>query len=416
VAFRARRQDERIVVTLPLVRDSLAIGSLEAEVRLSGVLPTDSMPVLIGGARLSVTDSGGANAFVYPGLTDVFPGASRFTLDNEEWLVARRRLKDPPIVLHLAAPITSFVAPYESAARIGLLVFALVVVLAIVLSSYLTRRITRPIEQLAYAADAVSGGNLDATVEVTGPGEIGTLSQSFASMLGSLRSTLQELSERRALATIGELSATLAHEVRNGLSSVRVDLQRLEETRGDGIEGNLARRALHNVERLNSTVTSTLAVARGGRVAARPVALNDVLAAAAIGAGPSFTAARAQLALRSARTESLLVVGDGAALEHLFLNLLINAAQAMPDGGTATVEVESLERSARVSVRDTGMGIDPGQLAKLSRPFSSTRNGGTGLGLAISRKIAEAHGGSIDFDSAPGLGTTVHVTLPLAAQ
>ena len=108
--------------------------------------------------------------------------------------------------------------------------------------------------------------------------------------------------------------------------------------------------------------------------------------------------------------------GNSAALEQLFLNLLLNAAEALHRGGQASVVVERRVRDLRITVRDGGRGIAQEDLARVFDPFFSTKREGTGLGLAIARRIAAAHGGELSIDSTIGQGTQVDVVLPLAVQ
>jgi len=110
---------------------------------------------------------------------------------------------------------------------------------------------------------------------------------------------------------------------------------------------------------------------------------------------------------------ALVVLGDAAALEQLFLNLLLNAAQAFDaPGGVVRVRAGADATHARIEVEDTGRGMSPEALATAFEPFVTTREQGTGLGLAIARRIAAAHGGELSLESAPGSGTTAIVTIP----
>jgi len=109
------------------------------------------------------------------------------------------------------------------------------------------------------------------------------------------------------------------------------------------------------------------------------------------------------------------VLGDAAALEQLFLNLLLNAAQAFDvPGGVVRVCARADTNHARIEVRDTGRGMSPETLAAAFEPFVTTRAEGTGLGLAIARRIAAGHGGELSLESALGTGTTATVTIPRA--
>ncbi len=113
--------------------------------------------------------------------------------------------------------------------------------------------------------------------------------------------------------------------------------------------------------------------------------------------------------------EAVWVLGDALALEQLFLNLLLNSAQASSRGARAAIALDVDGSDVRVVVSDTGVGISPEDLEHVLDPFFSTKADGTGLGLPIARQIAAAHGGSLRIESVPGEGTRVDVRLPLAA-
>lgn len=389
------------------------IGMLITWIRLSAILPADSVPILVTGAQLTVADNRTGQLFQFAGAGSAPRGADRFTAGGHEWIAVHRTLTMPAIELTVAAPAEAYVGPFERSARIGLLVLLAIIVLVVILSIYSTGRITGSLERLVSAADAVAAGDLERNVDASGRDEVGRLGMSFNTMTQSLRRTLQELSHREALAAVGEFAASLSHEVRNGLSAVRVDLQRVEEAKlTDDVSAGLVTRALRNTRRLDTTVTGALAVARSGRVVLDPVELDGVLVAASAAAEGAFTAAGATLALQVHCTTPCSVSADAAALEQLFLNLLLNAAQAMPPGGRATVDLTADHADCMVTIRDSGPGMAIDELARAMQPFHSSKPGGTGLGLSIARKIAEVHGGSLDVASEPGEGTVVRVRLP----
>jgi signal transduction histidine kinase len=323
-----------------------------------------------------------------------------------------RRLSDPAIDLTIAAPSGPSLAPFERAAELGLLVLISVTVLALALITYFTARLTRSLVRLVGAANAVAAGDLQHDVETHGQDEVGQLGRAFNTMLHSLRRTLEELAHREALAAVGEFAASLSHETRNGLTAVRLDLQRIEESAPpDSTEGTLAARALRNVYRLDSTVTGALAVARGGHAKLQPVELRTVLESAASAAESAFANSHSALSIDSGPA-SCVVRADATALEQLFLNLFLNAGQAMSHGGRATVELSVDETTCTVAIRDSGAGLAMEQVAQLGQPFYTSKRGGTGLGLSIARKIAAAHGGEVSIESQPGNGTVVRVRLP----
>lgn len=294
-----------------------------------------------------------------------------------------------------------------------MLALGLVSLGAVLLTAYLARRVTASLESLADAATAVAAGQLDRRVDANGTEEVQRVATAFNSMTESLRRTLGALSQRQALAAVGEYAASMAHEVRNALTAIRVDLQHATEKRGENAESQLLiTRALTSVRRLDATVTSSLRVARGGRTPRAAVDIRDVLASAARGAESAFAERGATLNAPPAGAP-LRVRGDRLALEQMVLNLLLNAAQALPSGGQAKVTAETDEQVVRIAIVDTGVGIARDDLVNVLDPFYSTRNDGTGLGLPIARQIANAHDGSLQVTSTIGEGTRVEIRLPL---
>lgn len=388
-----------------------AIGAMEARIRLSSIFPTGVEYRHLPGAQLMILDPKTRSP-----LTPFFaipntPG--RFTYEDSEWLLVQHTTTAPPAILAMAAPVAPFTVPFERDARTGLVALFLVVLAGFALAAVLTKRLTHSLERLAGAADAVARGDLAATIDVRGADEIGRVARAFNTMTASLQRTLHELSQRQALAAIGEFASSLAHEVRNPLTSIRLDLQRVQERLPDDERVQAAlQRAIGSVDRLNHIVTGTLKVARSGQVAAEPVGLQAVLASAAHRAGPELIAHDVHLRERSDDT-TLKVAGDSGALEQLFLNLLINAAQAMPDGGQVEISTRRENGTAAVTIRDSGAGMSEAELARAFDPFFSTKREGTGLGLAIVDRIARAHGGSVQLQSQAGQGTQVSVRLPL---
>jgi two-component system sensor histidine kinase AtoS len=288
-----------------------------------------------------------------------------------------------------------------------------VALLAVLLTVVLSLRATRPLERLADASLAVKEGELGHQVAVGGPAEVQHVASAFNAMSAHLRETLDTLTRRNALAAVGEYATALSHDVRNALTAIKIDLQRAaKRERRDADADALLRRAVSNVQRLESTVTGSLLVARRGHAAVSDVDLRDVLAAAAETASGAFATLPARLDIDLPGT-ALLVKGEQGALTQLFANLLFNAAQAVGPGGLARVSLECGDDAVVIAVRDSGPGMTADELRKLDMPFYSSRPNGTGLGLPIARQIASAHGGELWIESERGAGTTVRVRLPL---
>jgi signal transduction histidine kinase len=334
---------------------------------------------------------------------------------GDRWLVARRTLEEPRLVLAAAAPLSGFTAPFEGTARRGAIALALATLATLTVAALLTRRLTHSLEQLAVAADAVSRGDLERRAVVPDDDEVGRVARAFNGMIDSLRRTLGELSRRERLAAVGEFAASLAHEVRNPLTSLRMDLQRVEEqVPPDSALRAPLERSLRVVTRLNETVSGALRVARSGTGGTDLVNLRVPIQRALEVTIPAFEQAGTAVEAPEAGDAPILVRGDPSALEQLFLNLLLNAAQAMPSGGRVIISAASDGSDVELSVSDTGHGIPAALLGRVFDPFVSTKPEGSGLGLAIARQIAIAHGGTLTMESEAGSGATARLRLPRA--
>jgi signal transduction histidine kinase len=398
-------------VRLPLFNPAgERVGSMDVQLRLAALLPA---AYLSGGLdRISaVLDEAGAPLGplnMDPALL-MRPG---FLWAGEPWMAAHRRIAEPALVLTLAAPTAPASLPFTEAARRGLWALLLVSACGFLLALTLTRRITIPLERLADAADSVARGELDRRVEQDGPDEIRRLGVAFNTMTRSLQRTLRRISQQEAAAAIGSFAASLAHEVRNPLSAVRLDLERAREevTDGDRV-ATLLDRALQQIDRLDATVSGSLRIARSGNVPMTTLDIRDPIDAAVAAAQPHFAERDARLE-QSLPPDPLMVHGNGAALEQLLLNLLLNAAAALPAQGSAAVSARLLDDVVEITVRDDGRGIAPDELERVFDPFYTTREEGTGLGLTIVRRIADAHGAELSVESEPGLGTTIRLGMP----
>lgn len=410
-SFTSTQAARSFTVRRAVVDSGGEVGTVSARIRLSSVLPLDSAPLAVPSGTITIMADAQRLWSSAPDTIDVT--AASIPLG---WAVDRRVLSLPSIELIVAAPSTAFVAPFKQVTSIGLLVLAGVAVIVLLFTVVLTRRVTRSLARLADAAAAVSAGDLNRSVTIDSDDEIGQLAAAFNSMSSSLRHTLSELSQQRALAAVGEFATTLSHEVRNSLTAVRVDLQHvarhLPRTEPQGV---LVGRALDSVRRLDGTVTSALRVARSGTMPMRVVSLADVIDQAVAVSAPIF-AERDVILERPSMAMPILLHGDAAALEQLFVNLLLNAAQAMERGGTATIRARSEANDPaliHIEIADTGDGMPLEYVGNPDQRFRSTKPYGTGLGLPLAQRIAQMHGGTLTIHSHHGTGTTIVVTLPI---
>ena len=216
-----------------------------------------------------------------------------------------------------------------------------------------------------------------------------------------------------------ELAAGFIHEIKNHLGTLSLNLQLLAED-FEAAETPRERRARARVGRLSGECNKLLDLsndflrfARLRELHTRAVPLDAVVGRMIDFLGP--TAKQRGVEIRWFSSPDLpLVRLDSDLFEQALLNLMLNAEQAMPDGGTLTLIGRADGTSVLLDVIDTGVGIEPEALPKLFRPFHTTKPDGSGLGLATARKIVAAHGGTIGVQSEPGRGTKFTITLPAA--
>jgi signal transduction histidine kinase len=391
-------------------------GTVVVQARLASLIAPDSGRPLVAGSRVALRQRSAGVLFATLDAAVGFPDADAVEVGGRRWFVERRFVDGPGLEFAVGAPLESYVLPFERAGRVGLGALAVVIVFALLLTTYLTTRLTRPVQRLADAADFVAGGDLDHRVMVVGPAELRRLGSSFNTMTDSLRRTLSELAERRALAAVGEFATSLSHDVRNALTSVKVDLQRAVRRPGaDRDAHELVQRALNNVARLESTVTGALRVARTGQLASETVDLCEALTSAANMVQGAYASIPATLDLDLGNTPQYMR-GDRVALEQLFANLLFNAGQAERAGGRVRLRLEASHHTLVVTVSDNGIGMTAAELERVCRESHSTKRNGSGLGLPIARQIAAAHGGLVRISSTLGRGTVVRVELSRGAD
>ncbi|MFL5620052.1 MAG: sensor histidine kinase [Gemmatimonadaceae bacterium] len=392
--------------------DGARLGTLEARVRLSALLPAALWWSSVGGSVLALFDEHGNAPLLPLSMRPELFASDQFDWAGDRWIVVRRQLQEPTLRFAIAAPLAPIAEPFARAARRAGLALVLVLLAGLVLSALLTRRVTGPLERMSVAADEVAHGRFDQKVGEQGPVELRRLGRAFDTMTESLRATLQKLSQREAVAAVGEFAASLAHEVRNPLTSIRLDLERARERLEDPRRAEeLIGRALVEIDRLDAAVGGSLRIARSGSLTLSEIDVRLPLRAALHAARPAFAAHAAHLDVVDSPEGHLVVRGNAGALEQLFLNLLLNAAEAVPPGGRARVVVQPRPDGVCISVEDDGPGILPELLGRVREPFYTTKEHGTGLGLSIAQRISDAHGAELRLQSVAGSGTSALVIL-----
>lgn len=217
-----------------------------------------------------------------------------------------------------------------------------------------------------------------------------------------------QLARERHLATLGEMSAVLAHELRNPLASLKGHAQLLAEALPEGRSKTKADRVVKEALRLEDLTSSLLAFVRTGDIHRQQTDPVAIVRAAAEEVDPR----RIELDTLAAPTTWSL---DGARMQQVLSNLLRNAVQASPVGSPVFARIATEEKALLYEVRDVGTGIPAGQEAAIFEPFHTNRPLGNGLGLAVARRVVELHGGSIQASNHPQGGALFRVRIPLTA-
>ncbi len=233
--------------------------------------------------------------------------------------------------------------------------------------------------------------------------------------LTDLKNLEREMRRHERLAAIGEMAAGVAHEVRNPLSSIKGLALLLQGKFASGSkERQSAQLLIQEVERLNRAITELLNFTGSAAMDLQPVDIGALLKKEVQLLGTDIDKGGVTLKLEIA-DDLAPVRADADRLNQVFLNLLLNALQAMPGGGTLAVSAGNSPdgREVIIAIKDSGRGIPAAMLGQVFYPYFTTRPGGTGLGLAMSQKIVTDHDGTIRLESEEGAGTTVTVVLPV---
>jgi len=229
---------------------------------------------------------------------------------------------------------------------------------------------------------------------------------------------MSDVQDESRLSQWGALAGGLAHEIKNPLSTMNISLQLLEEDLRErpqvGSAKLLPRVELltSEVQRLQRIVNDFLKLAKAPELDLKERDPNTLVEAIQAFVLPEFERQSVALAIQLDRAAGSIRV-DPDLVRQALLNIIRNALQAMPDGGTLTVQTIASDEVFRIEFIDTGAGMDAGVRARVFDGFFSTRPGGTGIGLAITRQIIQLHGGDVICESAPGLGSKFTVTLPI---
>jgi two-component system, NtrC family, sensor histidine kinase HydH len=291
--------------------------------------------------------------------------------------------------------------------------------LALIVAIFISSRITQPLRALTDGVRLVAGGDYGARVKEDGGRELAELGSGFnamAAQLDRLKCMEAEMRRQQQLAAFGEAAAVIAHEIRNPLGIIKTSSQVVRmKSRLAPAEDRMIGFVLEEVRRIDNLIQDILDYVRPRELQHESLDLRDVVSNVA-------EATRLTLAERGidevvvACNDPLPVMGDRDRLHQAFLNLVLNAMDAMPDGGRLRIVEERQGGMAKISIADQGMGMTDEVRQRAFDPFFTTKTRGAGLGLAKVQTIIGDHGGSITCDTAPGRGTTFTISLAVTQK
>jgi two-component system NtrC family sensor kinase len=303
--------------------------------------------------------------------------------------------------------------------------FGVTAILAISLSLFLTRYVTDPIQDLIITMERAEQG-LEARVNVKSSDDIGRLGEAFNSLLSKLerarrrveRYHYEQMTRADRLASIGEMAAGIAHEIKNPLAGIAGVIQVLKKDLPAGDQKKMVLdEVLSQVERMDKAVRNLLAFARPPEPKMTQVDINQLIDKLLDFLAPQFTK-HSIAAERHFEPDIPRLTLDPDLFQQALINIALNAIQAMPEGGKFIVQTRAIEPqddnpgSIQITFNDTGRGISLENRSRIFNPFFTTRQQGTGLGLSITQRIIEQHNGKINVTSVPGQGASFLIDFP----
>ncbi len=284
------------------------------------------------------------------------------------------------------------------------------------------RSFTRPISSVLEATAKLKTGDLD--FRITGlKDEFGEVADSFNEMSRSLKEIMHNMMQAEQMVLMGEMASRLAHEIKNPITGIKLAAEIVRnEADLDAEHKDLITKAINQIKIIEKLMKSLLNFAKPSAPHLEMESLNSII-------DNTFSTIEILVQERSRKgnkedpirlvkelDEKIpLIRTDASQVQQILLNLLLNAVDAMPKGGTLTVRSSRapVEGFLRVDISDTGHGIDPQDAERIFQPFYSTKVKGSGLGLAIVRRLVDIHGGKVSLQSEEGAGTTFTVCLPI---
>ena len=288
----------------------------------------------------------------------------------------------------------------------------------------LAQRITGPLKKLVDATVKISKGHFSQRINITSQDEIGNLARSFNKMSRQLlqarkkmEAANKKLIQAEKLASIGRISAGIAHEIRNPLTSVKLNIQKLMQSDNlDDIEKEHLNLSQEGIKHMEKSIKDLLDFTRASELELARFSIEQILDASVKTLADSLALKKVTLR-KNYKDELPQVLVDGDKLRQVFLNILRNAYEAVDEGGEISIALSLLKertgQKIRVEISDNGCGIPEKNRELIFELFYTTKTTGIGLGLAIARKIIEQHNGSVRVCEHPEKGTSFEIFIPV---
>jgi len=293
------------------------------------------------------------------------------------------------------------------------------IIFAVLASLWIAARISRPIEELARAAGQVAAGDWETRVDIRTMDEVGALARSFNNMTRQLAEQRERLVQTERVAAWRELARRLAHELKNPLTPLQITVENMVRARKlpkkqfDEVFKESTATLEAEIENLKTIVGRFSDFSKLPKPQALEMDAREAVRRVVKLYGPALEEKHIELGT-AISAEPLPILGDSELLHRALSNLVLNAMDAMPEGGTLTVSAVRAREMVRISVADTGAGLTPEECERLFTPYYTTKQHGTGLGLAIVQSVIADHNGTIAVENVEGGGARFVIGLPLA--
>ncbi|MDI3481934.1 MAG: hypothetical protein PWQ97_1589 [Tepidanaerobacteraceae bacterium] len=294
-----------------------------------------------------------------------------------------------------------------------ILVAIIAIIIAAQLTIFFSYNLTKPIKKFSLACEEIARGNFDIKIEYNRNDEIAVLKDAFNTMSVKLSEYIKKMEHVNRLTFLGEMSAVLAHEIRNPLQGIQVCFQAMESKlpADDGKLESIFSSIYREIERINNIISNLLNFARPGEPQPEKVLIQKLMQEVMPFIEPVLKNKNLTLYCNFSNAKEHLFADRGH-LKQILINLITNAARASNQGDTIEVSSFFTDEEIIISIKDSGVGIPETNLDKIFNPFFTTFENGTGVGLSVVHSLTLKNHGRIWVESSENMGTTVYVAFP----